>query len=42
MTFLRIVILLYLFVEHDLFGKPAPTFPDHAPGRIGGQLLHKV
>jgi hypothetical protein len=30
MTFLRIVIPLYLFVEHDLFGKPVPTFPDHA------------
>src|SRR6266478_2441658 len=22
-------IMLYLF-EHDLFGKPVPTFPDHA------------
>ena len=31
MTFLRIVIPLYLFLfEHDLFGKPVPTFPDHA------------
>ena len=30
MTFLRIVIPLYLFFEHDLFGKPVPTFPDHA------------
>ena len=39
MTFLRIVIPLYLFVEHDLRanafrvcreGKPVPTFPDHA------------
>jgi hypothetical protein len=28
--FLRIVIPLYLFVEHDLFVKPVPTFPDHA------------
>jgi len=32
MTFLRIVIPLYLFLfEHDSFGKPVPTFPDHAP-----------
>jgi hypothetical protein len=30
MTFLRIVIALYLLFEHDLFGKPVPTFPDHA------------
>src|ERR1700674_2177110 len=30
MTFLRIVIPLYLFFQHDLFGKPVPTFPDHA------------
>jgi hypothetical protein len=30
MTFLRIVIPFYLLVEHDLFGKPVSTFPDHA------------
>jgi hypothetical protein len=30
MTFLRIIIPLYLLFEHDLFGKPVPTFPDHA------------
>ena len=30
-TFLRTVIPLYLLFEHDLFGKPAATFPDHAP-----------
>jgi len=30
MTFLRIVIPLYLLFEHDLFGKPLHTFPDHA------------
>ena len=39
MTFLRIVIPLYVLIEHDLFGKPVPTrrvvarghaFPDHA------------
>jgi len=30
MTFLRIVIALYLLFEHDLFGKPLHTFPDHA------------
>jgi hypothetical protein len=30
MAFRRIAISLYLFVEHDLFGKPVPTFPDHA------------
>jgi hypothetical protein len=29
-TFLRTVIPLYLLFEHDLFGKPAATFPDHA------------
>src|SRR6266436_8562758 len=33
MTFLRVVISLYLFVAHDLFGKPVPTFPDHALAR---------
>jgi hypothetical protein len=39
MTFLRIVIPLYLF-EHDLSGKPLHTFPDHAPMRreIAGSL----
>jgi len=21
---------IMLFIEHDLFGKPVPTFPDHA------------
>src|SRR5258705_12072424 len=36
MTFPRIVTPLY---EHNLFGKPVPTFPDHAlapnkPGRV--------
>jgi hypothetical protein len=30
MAFLRIAIPLQLFLEHDLFGKPVPTFPDHA------------
>src|SRR5438445_11606045 len=30
MTFLRIVTPLYLLFEHDLFGKPVSTFPDHA------------
>jgi hypothetical protein len=30
MSFLRNLIPLYLLVEHDLFGKPVPTFPDHA------------
>jgi len=30
MTFLRIVITLYLFLEHDLFRKPVSTFRDHA------------
>jgi hypothetical protein len=30
MTFLRIVIPLYLLFEHDLSEKPVPTFPDHA------------
>jgi hypothetical protein len=33
MTFLRIVIPLYLFCAHDLFGKPVATFPDHALAR---------
>jgi hypothetical protein len=32
MISLRNNIPLYLFVEHDLFGKPVPTSPDHAPG----------
>jgi hypothetical protein len=31
MTFLRIVIPLHFLFEHDLFGKPVPAFPDHAP-----------
>jgi hypothetical protein len=30
MIFLRIIIPLYYFVEHDLFRKPVPTFRDHA------------
>ena len=30
MTFLRIVSRSIFLVEHDLFGKPVPTFPDHA------------
>jgi hypothetical protein len=30
MIFLRIIIPLYLLFEHDLFGKPVSTFPDHA------------
>jgi hypothetical protein len=35
MTLLRIVIPLHLFLfEYDLFGKPVPTFPDHAPGAL--------
>ena len=25
---------LTLSFEHDLFGKPVTTFPDHAPGRL--------
>ncbi len=42
MTFLRIVIQLYLLFEYDLRanafrvcreGKPVPTFPDHALAR---------
>src|SRR5258705_13445239 len=24
-------------LEHDLFGKPVATFPDHAPRRVSGQ-----
>src|SRR5216684_1499266 len=41
MTLLRIVIPLYLLFEHDLFGKPVPTFPDHAlrRGRASSALL---
>jgi hypothetical protein len=30
MTFLRIVIRSIFLFEHDLFGKPLHTFPDHA------------
>jgi hypothetical protein len=26
-----------LLLEHDLFGKPVPTFPDHALDRVLGQ-----
>jgi hypothetical protein len=33
MTFLRIVIPPILLFEHDLFGKPVSTFPDHALAR---------
>jgi len=33
MTFLRIVIPLYLFFEHDLFGKPVRT-PHQVRGRL--------
>ena len=41
MTFLRIVIPLYLFLfEHDIFGKPVPTFPDHALGSVWIQDSH--
>src|SRR6266481_3446040 len=40
MAFLRIVIPLYLLFEHDLFGKPVPTFPDHALAR--GHIDHFV
>src|SRR5882757_3244866 len=36
MTFLRIVISLYFLFEHDLFGKPLHTYPDHAPARDVG------
>src|SRR6266436_1190329 len=36
MTFLRIVISLYFLFEYDLFGKPVPTFPDHALMRAPG------
>jgi hypothetical protein len=28
---------IFLF-EHDLFGKPVPTFPDHAP-EFGGEAV---
>jgi hypothetical protein len=35
MTFLRIIIPLYLFVLSMIcFGKPFSTFPDHAAGPI--------
>ena len=32
MTFLRIVIPLYLLFGHVLFAKPVPTFAGHALG----------
>jgi hypothetical protein len=32
MTFLRIVTRSSFLFEHDPFGKPVPTFPDHALG----------
>jgi hypothetical protein len=28
----KIAITLQVLIEHDLFGKPPNTFPDHAPG----------
>src|SRR6266481_6283272 len=31
MTFLLTVIRSIFLFEHDLVGKPVPTFPDHAP-----------
>src|SRR5712692_3003282 len=41
MTFLRIVIRYIFLFEHDLVGKPVPTFPDQsveAPGRCEPRL----
>ena len=26
--------MIYLLFEHDLFGKPVSTFPDHAPPHV--------
>jgi hypothetical protein len=28
--------------EHDLFGKPVPTFPDHAAGNKKAPDLHQA
>jgi len=28
-------------LEHDLFGKPVPTFPDHALGKLVSSSHHK-
>jgi hypothetical protein len=39
MTFLRIVIPLYFLFEHYLFGKPVPTFPDHALKEVFSAFL---
>src|ERR1700704_3446657 len=36
MTFLRSLSRSILLFEHDLFGKPVPTFPDHALAIGGG------
>ena len=45
MTFPGIVTPLHLF-HHDLFGKPVPTFPDHAlvgiQGRSQGLIRQQV
>ena len=30
---------LILWLEHDLFGKPVPTFPDHALTRFSNRLV---
>jgi len=33
---------MFLF-EHDLFGKPVSTFPDHVVGKdVGGQSWPKI
>ena len=42
MTFLRIVIPLYLMFEHDLFGKPVSTFPDHALDVSFQEVVHSA
>jgi hypothetical protein len=39
MMFLRNITPLYLLVEHDLFGKPVPTSPDHALRPYFGRTL---
>ena len=32
----------FILFEHDLFGKPVPTFPDHALGRVDSYRIHKT
>ena len=34
---LPLLLIMLILVEHDLFGKPASTFPDHA--HVSGSMI---